>query len=187
MNLIKIQVPAHVRSKFVHQYAQHWVLYTRLDLFINFKNAHLIVNSIHRKHLRWNWDQIQTWSWKNMYLKMSAKFWPYCFGFIVLEFVRSTIYLPYHGVSSDTAICRLMTGIFICTAVCAQLQLIKHYRSAIRNTVRWLYNGIQCDMIFHLGLKWLMQNINYSLSSQQTKRITPSWASYGVFVVTDFG
>ena len=59
------------------------------------------------------------------------------------------------------------------------IQLIAH--SA--NTVKWHYNVVQYNMIFHTSLLWLRQSMNQSLNPQNTSHTTPYWASYGMYFV----
>ena len=50
------------------------------------------------------------------------------------------------------------------------------------NTVACRYNAVQYNMIFHMPLHWLMQNIDKSLDSQKTLHTSPSRASYQVSI-----
>ena len=49
-----------------------------------------------------------------------------------------------------------------------------------KTTVRCHYNKVQYDMILHISLRWLRQNINQGLHSQEAPHISPSRANYGM-------
>ena len=53
-------------------------------------------------------------------------------------------------------------------------------------TVECRYNAMQYNTIIHTSLQWPMQNPNQGLHSQKTLHTSPSWASYGVYIVNIF-
>ena len=50
-------------------------------------------------------------------------------------------------------------------------------------TVECRYNAMQYNTIIHTSLQWPRQNLNPGLHSQKTLHTSPSWASYGVYIV----
>ena len=49
--------------------------------------------------------------------------------------------------------------------------------------VGYHYNTVEYIMLFYTALQWMMQNIHQSSYSHKTPHITPSRASYGVYIV----
>ena len=56
--------------------------------------------------------------------------------------------------------------------------------ATLRNrTVGCRVKAVQYTIIFHTALKWMKQNINQTVNSQKISHISPSRASYGMYIV----